>query len=85
MAIERGNNLETRVINLDGPEGNAFMLMGLAQRMSRQLGFDGEKVVDEMKSGDYANLVKVFDNYFGSLITLTTEQEDLLEQLGVEQ
>ena len=84
MTIERGNNLETRVIDLDGPEGNAFMLMGLAQRMSRQLGVDSEKVVGEMKSGDYANLVKVFDNYFGSLIALTTEQEDLLEQLGVE-
>ena len=58
------------VIDLTGPEGNAFFLMGQADRYARQLGLDKEVVINEMKSGDYENLVQVFDRYFGDYVIL---------------
>ena len=58
------------VIDLTGPEGNAFFLMGQANRYARQLGLDKEVVINEMKSGDYENLVAVFDRYFGDYVIL---------------
>jgi hypothetical protein len=57
-------------IDLTGPQGNAFFLLGTAQRLSKQLGFDTETVLSEMQSGDYENLIEVFDSYFGSVVTL---------------
>jgi hypothetical protein len=58
------------VIDLTGPEGNAYVLMGYAKRFAKQLGLDGEKIVNEMTSGDYENLVEVFDSYFGDFVIL---------------
>ena len=60
----------TPVIDLTGPEGNAFYLMAQADRYARQLGLDKEAVINEMKSGDYENLVQVFDRYFGDYVIL---------------
>ena len=60
----------TPVIDLTGPQGNAFFLMGQADRYARQLGLDKEVVIGEMKSGDYENLVQVFDRYFGDYVIL---------------
>jgi hypothetical protein len=57
-------------IDLTGPQGNAFYLLGTAKNLSKQLGLDSNKVMDEMKSGDYDNLVNTFDKYFGSFVTL---------------
>ena len=58
------------VIDLTGPEGNAFCLMGYAKRFSRQLGLDSEKIIGEMMRGDYENLINVFDSYFGDYVIL---------------
>jgi hypothetical protein len=58
------------VIDLTGPDGNAFVLMATATNLARQLGLDSDKIVKDMKSGDYENLVNVFDNYFGSFVIL---------------
>jgi hypothetical protein len=60
----------TPVIDLTGPEGNAFFLMGQAGRYARQLGLDGDMIINEMKSGDYENLVQVFDRHFGKYVIL---------------
>jgi hypothetical protein len=60
----------TPVIDLTGPEGNAFFLMGQAGRYARQLGLDGDSIIAEMKSGNYENLVQVFDRYFGDYVIL---------------
>ena len=57
-------------IDLTGPQGNAFVLLGYASQLSKQLDIDKEKVLSEMKSGDYENLVSVFDKYFGKFVTL---------------
>ena len=58
------------VIDLTGPQGNAFFLMGTASKFARQLGQDSDTILNEMKSGDYENLVQVFDSYFGDYVIL---------------
>ena len=60
----------TPVIDLTGPQGNAFVLMGLAGQYARQLGLDGDMIIAEMKSGNYENLIQVFDRYFGDYVIL---------------
>ena len=60
----------TPVIDLTGPQGNAFVLMGLAGQYARQLGLDGDMIIAEMKSGNYENLIQVFDRYFGEYVIL---------------
>ena len=57
-------------IDLTGPQGNAFYLLGTASKLSKQLGLDTSQILGEMKSGDYDNLIKVFDKYFGNYVTL---------------
>jgi hypothetical protein len=58
------------VIDLTGPQGNAYFLMGQASQYARQLGLDGDIIIAEMKSGNYENLVQVFDRYFGDYVIL---------------
>lgn len=77
-AIMNADDLEggKRKINLRGPEGNAYNILGVAQQLCRQLKdvdpekYDFEKIQAEMKSGDYDNLIKVFDEYFGDFVDL---------------
>jgi hypothetical protein len=57
-------------IDLTGPQGNAFFLLGTAGNLAKQLGLDGQQIKSEMMSGDYENLVQIFDNYFGRIVTL---------------
>ena len=57
-------------IDLTGPDGNAFVLMGYAIRLARELDMDAEPILNEMRSGDYENLISVFDREFGSVVTL---------------
>ena len=60
----------TTVIDLTGPQGNAFFLLAQAGQYAGQLGLDGDQIITEMKSGDYKNLVAVFDHYFGDYVIL---------------
>ena len=57
-------------IDLTGPEGNAYYLMGCAKDYAGQLGRDADAIIKRMKSGNYENLVAVFDEEFGEFITL---------------
>ena len=66
----RNKIASTPVIDLTGPQGNAFFLMGLVGQYARKLGLDGDQIITEMKSGDYENLVAVFDHYFGDYVIL---------------
>ena len=65
-------------INLDGPQGNDNVLMGIAMNLANQVGLDGDKIIMEMRSGDYINLVKIFEKYFGKYVILETTNEELL-------
>ena len=58
------------IIDLTGPDGNAFVLIGKAMRFASQLGLDQESIKQEMMSGDYENLLEVFDKNFGSFVIL---------------
>ena len=58
------------VIDLTGPDGNAFALMGYAKRFAKQLGLDSNAIINEMMSGDYENLLEVFDKNFGEYVVL---------------
>ena len=64
------------IIDLDGPDGNAYNLIGVANNLMRRgfgrnaLGRDISEVLNEMTSGDYNNLVRVFDKYFGDMVIL---------------
>ena len=80
MIRKRVEKFET-IINLDGPDGNANNLIGLAIRICRDSRMTEEEInpiVKEMMSGDYKNLVMTFDNYFKGSVILETTNEELL-------
>lgn len=60
------------IIDLTGPDGNAFALMAYAKRFATQLGWldCGSALIQEMMSGDYEHLLEVFDNAFGEYVIL---------------
>ena len=48
------------VIDLTGSQGNAFYLLGTAQNLAKQLNYSKEqteKLLSDMKSSDYENLL----------------------------
>jgi hypothetical protein len=58
------------IIDLTGPQGNAFYLLGVARKFARQLNLDGDDIINEMTSDDYEHLIEVFDKYFGDFVIL---------------
>ena len=73
MAILKKDKYKKQVIDLTGPDGNAFYILGTAMNLCKQLKLSSsrtEEILDEMKSSDYENLIKVFDKYFGLVVDL---------------
>ena len=82
------------VIDLTGPEGNAFFLLAQVRKFAQysrvpedevEKAMDGlfedlgqeelvisreEKILAQMKSGDYEHLVATFDRHFGHFVIL---------------
>ena len=58
------------IIDLTGSDGNAFALLGYATKLSKEMGLDDKTIQTEMTTGDYENLIKVFDKHFGHFVTL---------------
>lgn len=61
------------VIDLTGPDGNAFVLMAKAKAFCKQIGYSSEDtqgIIDEMTSSDYEHLLEVFDREFGTFVIL---------------
>jgi hypothetical protein len=71
-----------RSVDLDGPDGNAFVLLGLAAGYARQLKLDEDMVLLWMQSGSYDNLLAVFDHFFGSFCELKSRNEELLDRVA---
>jgi len=74
-------------LDLSGPQGNAFALLCLAQDWMRQLGLTDEKsdrIIKDMKSSDYDNLVKVFAKNFGCLVTLYKDGHEYIVEEDAE-
>ena len=57
-------------IDLTGPQGNAYFLLGTAMKLARELGLPSEEILEDMKSTDYEHLVEVFDKHFGEYVIL---------------
>lgn len=70
MTIKKKTITQERSIDLTGPEGNAFNLLGLAKRWAKQIGKDPDDILKRMQSSDYDHLVEVFDKEFGDIVTL---------------
>tara|TARA_R110000851_G_scaffold87173_2_gene189932 strand:- start:943 stop:1167 length:225 start_codon:yes stop_codon:yes gene_type:complete len=61
------------VIDLTGPNGNAFALIGLAQKLAKQLDYQPDErgeLTTEMMGGDYEHLLEVFEKNFGDFVIL---------------
>jgi len=61
------------IIDLTGPSGNAFALMGIARNLGKQLEMSPlaiEYLLANMMSGDYENLLLEFDKAFGAFVIL---------------
>ena len=61
-----------RVIDLQGPQGNAFALMAIADDFLRQMKRRDEfnAMRTEMMSGDYDNLLRIFEENFSDYVEL---------------
>ena len=70
MAIVSKDNTKKPTIDLTGSDGNAFVLLGIAKGLCKQLEIEDDIILDDMKSGDYEHLINTFDNYFGELVDL---------------
>ena len=74
----------SRVIDLHGPQGNAFALMAIADDFLRQMKRRDEfnAMRTEMMSGDYNNLLRVFQEKFGDLVEFYNAPEDYEPPMG---
>jgi hypothetical protein len=72
MILQKQERTGPIIIDLTGPDGNAFALMAYAKRFATQLGWKdrGAAIINEMMSGDYENLLEVFDKAFGEFVIL---------------
>ena len=74
----------SRVIDLHGSQGNAFALMSIADDFLRQMGRRDEfrDMRTEMMSGDYNNLLRVFQTKFGGLVEFYNAPTDYEPPIG---
>ena len=63
----KNNGIE---IDLTGPDGNAYAILGLAKRLCKEFDIPFKPLMEKMTSGDYENLIKVFDDKYGSFVTM---------------
>ena len=64
-----------RVIDLQGPQGNAFALIATAEDLLSQLNQTHlfEMMRTEMMSGDYDKLIGIFEKNFGDYVELVNK------------
>ena len=67
VTIRKKQKQDKIVIDLTGPQGNAFYLLAVVKKTFARSGAPelGEAICEEMKKGDYEHLVKTFDLYLG--------------------
>lgn len=61
---------DNKIIVTLATQGNSFYLMGLAKRISQKIGIDFNTILDEMMSGDYENLLRVFEENFSDFVII---------------
>ena len=70
MVFRKKKVSEQIVIDLTGPDGNAYVLMGYASNLANRLNLDYDEIHKDMISSDYEHLLKVFDTHFGEYVIL---------------
>lgn len=68
--IRKKNSSDGQTIDLTGPQGNAFVLMGIARDTAKQMEMDPKPIIEDMMTGDYEHLLEVFEKHFGTIYTL---------------
>ncbi len=73
--IKSREEMPVRGIEIDllGPEGNAFALMGYADRIGRKLGWSTahrKAIIKTMRMSDYEGLLITFEEFFGDYVTM---------------
>jgi len=63
-------------IDLRGPEGNAFALLGAMRKWSKQLNLDTDAILKEAMSGDYNQVLATVDKHFGLVVEMINRPED---------
>jgi uncharacterized ferritin-like protein (DUF455 family) len=53
--------MKQEIIDLSGPQGNAFYIMGAVIRVCKAKGMDPNPILEKMKSSDYDNLIEVVE------------------------
>ena len=71
MIVSKSSRKERRIeVDLTGPQGNAFCVLGLAHDLAKQTGKDWEDIRKRMTSGEYDNLINVFEAEFGDQVVI---------------
>ena len=70
MTIVSKDLTKKRVVDLTGQDGNAFVLLGIAKGLCKQLEIEDEFILEDMRSSDYEQLINTFDMYFGDYVDL---------------
>lgn len=73
--IKTRKELEYKKIEIDlsGPEGNAWYLIGLAGSLGKQLNMTNFRIKciqDEMMLSSYEMIIQTFDKWFGDYVIL---------------
>ena len=69
-----------KTINIHGPEGNAFYLLGIARKTAKKLGYSPdeiEKLCSDMTASDYDHLLSVFEEHFKDVFTLDRSEPEI--------
>ena len=57
-------------VDLTGPDGNAFVLLGMARGLCKGLGKDFNEIHVRMTESNYENLINIFEEEFGDYVDL---------------
>ena len=68
--IRQKQPAEEIIVDLTGPDGNAYSLLARAKSYAQQLDLNDTAIIKDMMSKDYEHLVQVFDNHFGHFVIL---------------
>lgn len=72
MTIRKARKNEKIVIDLNGPQGNAFYLIGILKSTFARSGARdlGDQIAKQMMEGDYEHLIETFDMHLGDYYDL---------------
>lgn len=70
MTIKKRSPRRKPEIDISGPAGNAFVILGHAKNLAKQLGKDWPSIQMRMTAGSYEQLISVFDKEFGDHVDL---------------